>query len=296
MFQRVRKQINPAMILALVALVFAVTGGAFAASGDGGGTGAKATASVTHGHLSASAAKSKAKPKTKAGARGPAGPKGAMGTTGPAGPQGPAGAAGAKGETGAAGANGSNGTDGTDGTSVTSATVSKGAACKEGGSEFKSASATTYACNGEKGKTGTFGGEALPAGKTLTGAYGASGFGEAKFLEPGFGRAATAVSFALPVLWVPPPTGAGGQEPAEPIIHYIKVGEATPEGCTGSVTKPGAVEDNLCVFAEEEENVIGPSPQLSNNAVTSSIGFTLVGFTAAKGQVFFRGTWAVTAG
>ena len=108
MFQRVRKQINPAMILALVALVFAATGGAFAATGGGSGN------SPAHATLTASVAKAKKKAAPKS-TRGPAGPKGATGAAGPAGPAGPtgpAGAAGAKGENGAAGANGVNGVNG----------------------------------------------------------------------------------------------------------------------------------------------------------------------------------------
>ncbi len=92
MFQAIRKQITPAMVLAFVALVFAVTGGAFAATGGG---------SPSHATLTASAAKSKAK--TKAGPRGPAGPRGATGAAGPAGTIGPAGPAGPTGATGPAG-------------------------------------------------------------------------------------------------------------------------------------------------------------------------------------------------
>ncbi len=126
MFQALRKHLTPSTFIAFLALVFALTGGAFAASSHGGGAGSKATASATRGTSVAVTAKSKAKPKAKVGPRGPAGPKGATGPAGPAGaagvgtpgaagPQGPAGAAGAKGETGPAGTNGTNGTNGTTG-------------------------------------------------------------------------------------------------------------------------------------------------------------------------------------
>jgi collagen triple helix repeat protein len=68
-------------VISVVALVFAMLGGAYAANDSSGG---KATASA------------KAK-------RGPKGPKGATGPAGPAGAQGPAGSAGVKGDTGATG-------------------------------------------------------------------------------------------------------------------------------------------------------------------------------------------------
>jgi hypothetical protein len=101
MFRAIRRQINPAMVLALVALVFAATGGAYAASSNGGGSGAKATALTTHTAAVAIAAKAKPAPKGKAGPRGPAGAKGATGATGATGAAGPAGATGATGPAGA---------------------------------------------------------------------------------------------------------------------------------------------------------------------------------------------------
>jgi Collagen triple helix repeat (20 copies) len=106
MFQRVRRHINPTTIVAFTALIFAMTGGAFAM--NGGGSPAKPTASTTL----ATAAKSKAKPKTKAGPRGPAGKNGTNGTNGM---PGTAGAAGAKGETGPQGAQGPEGPQGSQG-------------------------------------------------------------------------------------------------------------------------------------------------------------------------------------
>jgi Collagen triple helix repeat (20 copies) len=142
MFSAIRKRISPTTVVAFMALVFAMTGGAFAASGGGGGgTGAKATASVTP---LASAAKAKPKPKAKAGPRGPAGPAGAKGAAGAAGPAGPAGAAGAKGETGAPGAAGAQG--------------GVGAAGKEG-------------AEGQEGSPWTDGGT-LPSESTETGVWG----------------------------------------------------------------------------------------------------------------------------
>jgi hypothetical protein len=136
----------------VIALVFAMFGGAYAATNDGG----KATSSA------------KAK-------KGPRGPKGPVGPAGPAGPQGPAGP---KGDTGAAGSNGSNGTSAT---TVSFNGNEKG--CEAGGVEVKSASAPVVVCNGKKGANGAPGspwtaGGTLPAGRTLTGTWGFDGQGE----------------------------------------------------------------------------------------------------------------------
>jgi hypothetical protein len=101
MFSTLRTRFGIPGVISVMALVFAMFGGAYAANNSASG-GGKATASA------------KAK-------KGPRGPKGAKGDTGPAGPQGPVGSAGAagakgdKGDTGAAGSNGSNGTQGEQG-------------------------------------------------------------------------------------------------------------------------------------------------------------------------------------
>lgn len=79
-------------VIAVIALVFAMLGGAYAAS-DNAGTGAVAS-------------------KAKQGKQGKPGKPGATGPTGPAGPAGPAGP---KGDAGAKGETGSNGQDGEDG-------------------------------------------------------------------------------------------------------------------------------------------------------------------------------------
>src|SRR6188472_2090585 len=135
MFSTLRNRFGIPGVISVIALVFAMFGGAYAASNSSGG--GKATASA------------KAK-------KGPRGPKGA---TGPAGPAGPAGPTGAKGDAGAPGANGTNGAPGTPGAAGKSVTSEQfegtdepsEAECEEaGGVEFKSASPTTYACNGMK--------------------------------------------------------------------------------------------------------------------------------------------------
>jgi hypothetical protein len=149
MVSMLRRNLNAPTLIAIVALVFAMVGGAVAANSSGGG---KAEASAD-------------------GKRGPRGPKGARGPAGPAGPQGPAGAPGAP------GAKGDTGTQGPSGISPQGTTFAgnqKG--CQDGGVEFKGVN-TTVACNGVEGEPGEDGEtgftEVLPPGKTETGTWGA---------------------------------------------------------------------------------------------------------------------------
>jgi len=135
MFSALRTRFGIPGVIATVALVFAMTGGAFAA---------KYLITSTK-QISPSVLK-----KLKGNA-GPAGAPGAAGAQGPAGPAGPAGAQGEPGAAGAAGATGAKGATG-----ATGATGSTGA-------------------TGATGATGTpgFSGftETLPSGKTETGAW-----------------------------------------------------------------------------------------------------------------------------
>ena len=298
MFHRVTKHITPATILALVALVFAVTGGAFAATDGSGSPGSP------HATLTAGAAK--AKPKTKAGPRGPAGPKGATGATGatgaagPAGATGPGGPQGAAGNTGATGNNGENGKEGAAGaagTSVKTTTIAtKGSECEgNGGVKLTPGGAV---CNG---KEGTFGGQALPAGKSLTGVWAGSGYaGHAfSFTEPEeIGIVKVAVSLPLPVS---PGIVASN-------ARYIGVGEgeneeeakwapAIKEGkCKGDAETPVAAEGYLCVFGEEETNLTS-HPEIELPLVSgTTVGFTVKQWIADKGRALMGGVWTVTAG
>jgi Collagen triple helix repeat (20 copies) len=303
MFKALRKHITPATILAFVALVFAITGGAFAASSPGGSSGAKPTASTTL----ASAAK--AKPKAKAGPRGPAGPKGATGATGPTGatgatgaigatgPGGPQGAAGATGNTGETGSPGKNGANGASVASTAIAANPANTECKEGGSEFTAGKAKTFACNGEKGVLHP--GETLPVGATETGAFSASGkqvpianFGiEALPIPISFTiRLATALSSTLKVHLIGAGEGAGqGKENAAIVAKE----------CTGTEAEPGAASGNLCIFFTDEEN-IEISGSLSLTAGGSGEGVSTTGaillLHAETGTAAMQawGTWAVT--
>jgi hypothetical protein len=270
MFQAMRKHLTPSTLIAFLALVFAITGGAFAASSHTAGAGSRASAST------ALASTSKAKPKAKAGPRGPAGPKGATGATGATGPagatgpggaqgaQGPAGAAGAKGETGVAGPQGPAGAKGT---------------------------------TGPAGPEGTFGGQALPSGKTLSGQWAASGYGEAGGFSPGSGHVATGVTYALPVE-LEEGEGAGNYIKA-PTEEENEKGEfpTPPPGCTGNYKRPGAAPGNLCVFVGSEVNIFSSFTPLEGDPSDGSVqtGFEIQALTAAKGSADLSGSWAVTA-
>ena len=103
-----RLHVSPTTVIATLALVFAMTGGAYATN--------KFLITSTK-QISPKVLKALKGAIGKTGAAGPAGPAGAAGagTAGPAGPQGPAGAAGAKGETGTPGTPGPKGEKGTTG-------------------------------------------------------------------------------------------------------------------------------------------------------------------------------------
>ncbi len=272
---RRRMHFSPATVIASLALVFAMTGGAFAA-----------------GRYLITSTK-QISPKVLKSLQGKAGANGANGAQGSAGPVGPQGPAGAKGETGAAGAAGANGTSGT---SVTSAVLAKGSKeCKEGGSEFKAAGSTTFACNG---KNGTFEGQFLSAGKTLTGVWAAASWGEEAFPEAGVGLAEDAVSFPLSVTFNASHVEQVGKEEGEGEAHENlpeeEVGGKKMKVCTGNFTKPAAAEGYLCVFVQGETNAVLRSVSPRGSGETA-LGFVISAFSGAKGRIVIEGSWAVTA-
>ncbi len=297
MFQQVRKHLNASTFIALLALVFAVTGGAFAAtSHSGGGSPAKATASVTP------VAATTAKKKAKAPARGPAGPKGETGPAGAAGPTGATGSAGSQGPAGTNGTNGANGEgkegpqgkEGTPGTSVTSKEFTgEKEKCKEGGSELKAGTKTTYACNGEKGVIHP--GETLAPEASETGVW---SFGYINENGSGSTQFVPVASFTIPL----------AARLSEADVHYIDTNneEATEAGkvpntgaCkAGTVEKPTAEPGNFCVYAKEEAEVETNSghiygPEHDEGAGPSG-AFEAFSILPGEGDRAW-GSWAVTA-
>jgi hypothetical protein len=273
---RIHQRLGTAgFVLSIVALVAALGGGAYAASGGLTGKQKKEVEKIA---------------KKYSGKAGP------VGASGPAGPVGPSGAKGDKGDSGANGSNGAPGTNGASGTSVTNTSVKATEAAKcegHGGAEFKVGGGTpTYACNGVTGFT-----ETLPPGKTETGTwtYAQGTPANTTFLAP------TEIAISFPI-----PLSEGGQ------AFGFTQKQTTEEefgssGCSGTLAKPKAPPGVLCIYtgAEELEHaenvgpiVYSPSPQEEERyGPTGAVmwGFILQGTATEAGKASAYGTWAVTA-
>jgi hypothetical protein len=267
MFSTLRTRFGIPGVISVMALVFAMFGGAYAASNDSGG--GKATASA----------------KAKKGPRGPKGPKG---DTGPAGPQGPAGPAGAKGDAGAAGANGTNGSNGISPVGTAFSGSKTGSGCTEGGVEFKGAN-TTYACNGKKGIEGKpwMPDGALPSGATETGAWSAVFSGEE--LAP--------ISFTIPLAAAL--DAAHVQSNAKNYNGEDETG-LEHETCPGTAANPRAKAGFLCVYTGADngttkvEAIVDPSGEgFLPGAAKTGASLYLTDGGSPPGTI--GGTWAVTA-
>jgi hypothetical protein len=267
MFHRLSKRMTPSTLIATLALVFAMTGGAYAAS--------KYVITSTK-QISPKVLKS------LKGATGATGRGGATGATGPAGPAGPAGPQGAAGANGTNGTNGEPGKTGEPGASVTSAKASI-STCPEGGAEFTAGSSKTHACNGKEGSPWTAGGT-LPVGATETGvlAYPDS----EEFVD---GTANMPISFPIQL--------AAPLEEAD--VEVVKK-ETSGSKCTGAPEKPTAPSGVLCVYLAEEppeEDVLGYGVIKGGEVETpgaSTAGAIVTSFLEGKDYARLYGTWAVT--
>lgn len=258
--------------LAVIALVIALAGGAYAASG---GLTSKQKKEVT---------KIAKKYAGKDGAPGAAGAPGANGSNG---------------KDGAPGAPGADGQDGADGVSVTS-TESANAIeghCNgttnggKGGSKFVSASGATYACNGKEGSPWTLGGT-LPPSSTETGGW-TLGSGN----SVGGSMVATAISFPIPL-------AAGldeGHVQSNPVGYPTGAGSAELEHCPGSATNPKAQAGYLCVYTgfKSGESSFVPFPVVLKLTAEEEGGANTAGaklvMVAASSSFAATGTFAVTA-
>ncbi|MGA9876069.1 MAG: collagen-like protein [Solirubrobacteraceae bacterium] len=207
-----------------LALVFAMSGGAYAAS--------KYVITSTK----------QINPRVLKSLVGKTGANGAQGPAGPAGAQGPAGAAGAKGETGAKGEAGAPGEKG--------ALGEKGVAGTNGFNGSTGAKGAT----GPAGPTGATGspwtaGGTLPAGSSETGQWSVS--------APQVGVLTASISFPIQLQAAPDeehthaigPEEGEGEEKFEHKTDEPAVQEAfEKKECSGNVKEPKAASGNLCVF------------------------------------------------
>jgi hypothetical protein len=280
----IRRRITFANVVATVALVFAMAGGAFAASGISRPTAAhkKGVAARSAGKKSGKyviTSTGQIKPNVVQSLRGQRGPAGANGATGPAGTQG------LKGEQGLAGKNGTNGSNGVNGTkgdkgepgeSVTVTELAKGSAlCSEGGVEVSNGSGAGHACNGSAAGGGGYV-EKLPSGKTEAGLWNLSSTNASD-------EGNIAITFSLPVAI---PAGH---------IKFFKESSGGTTECKGEAEKPSAEPGYLCIYTESEGN----GPALSGNVGTIATGLGDIGaywkMTAAGATAYAYGSWAVTA-
>ncbi|MBS1893718.1 MAG: collagen-like protein [Actinobacteria bacterium] len=253
------------LIVAIVALIAALGGGAYAASG--GLTG-------------------KQKNEVKAIAKQFAGKPGAEGKQGPVGPAGQTGPAGSKGDAGSNGANGSPGAPGTAGgagaagKSVEARTIATGepTQCEEmGGAEYEVEGSGEAAeiCNGGEGSPWAVGG--LPKGATETGSWAFTG-------SAADGGVFAPISFSVPLR-------AAITETSK--VHVVT--GATTE-CPGSVTNPKALEGNLCVYIGEVEGATYEYiAELENGQFNrASVAGALLHFGSVTDGAYGFGSWAVT--
>ncbi len=285
-----RSRLTYANVVATLALVFAMSGGALAA---------------THYLITST---KQISPKVLKALKGNAGANGAPGAQGPAGANGtgavglvgPVGPAGTAGKEGTEGKEGHEGKAGTNGKSVTVATENPGGVnCKAGGSIFEAEGSGTkhYACNGENGEKGEEGNikATLPSGATETGTWSFS------FSKNTTHTLRVPISFPIPLF-----KGIESEScpsSSECHIHVIHPGEtgATKGGCGGGTDAvPTAEPGNLCIYIKEVQEVESEEFTFENpEGSGGGIGTTGIILGAAalseehggEGQ----GTWAVTA-
>jgi hypothetical protein len=287
MLQRFRNQVGTAgLIISIVALVAALGGGAYAASGGLSGKQKKEVEKIA---------------KKFAGKPGP------IGATGPAGSNGTNGSNGAKGEAGTAGTTGKDGTSGTNGTngspgaSVEAIPINTGEPeCDgEGGAFYEVEGSTEPAveiCNGKEGSPWVAGG--LPAGKTEMGQWAVGKLGTVTVGAPGAEETVAVqanpvympISFTVPLL-----------EGKSVTPHYVNPAgeeeeESTPTGpatiCTGSVSTPTAPAGVLCLYTNVSTNA---TFEFWVNASGGSARTGRTGTFNVGANGFARGDWAMTA-
>lgn len=289
MFAKTRKHFTYTNIALTFALVFAMTGGAYAAS--------KYVITSTK----------QISPKVLKTLQGKPGAKGA---TGAAGPQGPAGPAGAKGETGPAGKEGAPGQNGANGENVSSKEIktTETACAKQGGTSFTANDTTTLACNGKEGKEGKKGEEGspwtakgtLPVGATETGTWGGTLSQEQVDFVISF---PIQLASALEESRVHAINQYEGEGEIDPGLGKSIENPAIKSGeCKGTYASPRAAPGNLCVFVNghgfSSAKEIAAIVNFNGDPTGPGAGTTgaLVAVEVESGSIgrLALGTWAVT--
>jgi hypothetical protein len=123
---------------------------------------------------------------------------------------------------------------------------------------------------GPAGPAGPFP-DALPAGKTIRGAYNIGATAAAAGA-----LANTSISFIYAFA-------------TAPTVKIVLQGAAAPAECTGNATFPQAQAGFVCIYEESKTNSVG----VTLNAVNRS-GATIFTNSSAAGGFFTFGTWAAT--
>jgi hypothetical protein len=210
------------LVVAVIALMLALTGAAFAAAGLNG---------KQKKEVEKIAKKYAGKPGAP-GAQGPVGPAGKDGSSGGPGPQGATGAAGATGKTGPTGVTGAAG----ESPKIAEEFEPGEPGCEEnGGFVYEvegSGESSPEICNGAPGAPGPQGepwtaGGTLPPGATETGVWVASGSGQV----------GAGLSFPIPLA-----------SSSEIEVHFKKAGGPEDPLCPGKPVNPTAAPGVLCIY------------------------------------------------
>jgi len=259
---RIHQKLGTAgFIISIVALVAALTGGAYAASGGLSGKQKKEVEKIAKKYAG------------KPGAPGAAGPAGAKGDPGAAGANGTDGASGDKGEKGDPGAKGAQGDPG-EIANVVELAPGNGEHCEAGGAKIFNSSGTAYACNGEGGTGG--GNGTLQPGQSEIGYWNV------------LGQSGNVVEFAEPIgtvsvasITYPTPLSAA---PTETILLSFSATQEEREKCPGSEVNPEAAGGVLCLYP----SIPGATLKFAGPHTFGAVLF----FTEDSNAI---GTWAYTA-
>jgi hypothetical protein len=269
MLKRLKRRIvasGPGLTVAVIAMLVALTGGAFAASG---------ALNVTQKKEVKKIAQAEAKKFAKAG------------------PAGAAGVAGAKGDKGDQGSGGASGKDGTS-LKVSEIPIEE-AECEERGGALIEKEGTPggiEVCTGEEGSPWTAGGT-LPVGATETGAWAAGGSSE----DVGDLKGVLApISFAIPLpverlINADVHMGVGGEGPEGAVF--------SPTGdCPGESTKPTAAPGKLCIYENANDGLGGFTlaaiRRLNSNAKGSASAGAYLELIPTAPSSVASGSFAVT--